>query len=70
MTNIFITVAAVIAVVVLAVSIIDLSIGLFATLVSDVFGAMRRHRRGMCGSSYTLINSPKVRRPDDDSPLN
>jgi hypothetical protein len=44
MTTILLTVAGVIAAVVLAASIVDLGFGLLATLVSDLRGTMRRLR--------------------------
>ena len=44
--NTFLTAAGVTAVAVVAVSFIDLAVGILITLVSDVFGALRRSRKG------------------------
>ena len=44
--NTFLTAAGVTAVVLVAVSFIDLGVGIAITLVSDVFGAVRRLGRG------------------------
>jgi hypothetical protein len=46
MTHVFLTIAGVIAVLVVAISFADLSIGLLETLASDVFGAIRRLGKG------------------------
>ena len=44
--NTFLTAAGVTAVVVVAVSFIDLGVGIVTALVSDVFGALRRLPKG------------------------
>ena len=44
--NTLLTVAWVTAVVVVAVSFVDLGVGIVTTLVSDVFGAVRRSGKG------------------------
>jgi len=44
--NTFLTAAGVTAVVVVAMSFVDLGVGIVTTLVSDVFGALRRSRKG------------------------